>query len=233
MKTISIDQNSPINKILHSISETVFSEENLSQLKKNVTLFPSSEKECGLIKDFKSTDDEYFYKAKSEYDISDFGFPTSKFFLSGTEDVLLSRLISKKVRRLQRKLCAKRNALVAFYPENGYIGWHHNGNAPGYNILLSYNHTGSGRFKFYDYECDEIRSIEDEKGWNAKVGYYPDQYSEPERVFWHEAETEGPRLSVAFIVDDKELWKDMIVEITNDQYEREEIESQGPKKKSS
>jgi len=38
------------------------------------------------------------------------------------------------------------NALAMYYPPGGFLGWHHNGNAPGYNVLFTYNQTGDGKF---------------------------------------------------------------------------------------
>ena len=47
-------------------------------------------------------------------------------------------------------LGSKHCAVKMYYPEGGYMGWHNNHNAHGYNILFSYTKNGKGFFKFQD-----------------------------------------------------------------------------------
>ena len=51
-------------------------------------------------------------------------------------------------------LGARNEAVHVFYPKAGYMGWHNNWNAHGYNILLSYSKKGSGFFKYRDTKME-------------------------------------------------------------------------------
>lgn len=214
-------QNDSLQKTLDNISQ-IFTE-NLETLQIN-----TENQKCNIITDIAGYDDLYLEKAQKQ-DWTQFGFPRATNFLSVQNDAEWITLLKRPVFKLQRKLCAYANALTVIYPAEGYIGWHHNGNAPGYNILFSYSLEGKGYFKYYDYKSSSVLKIKDHTGWNVKVGYYPDQTKELDRVYWHSAYTETPRLSIAFIVSDRNLWLSMIKDITYWDYDKELIEQQGPK----
>jgi hypothetical protein len=224
MRPITL-HNDSILKVLNKIVDSVYDPDTLAELVSSDKVIDSK---CPLISDLDGYSDEYFYRAKNDFNVKEFGFPTCSRMLETNGSLKLTELLKKHTRRLQRKLGGEAGALTALYPENGYIGWHHNGNAPGYNILFSYSTDGKGKFQYYDYETESIIPLYDSPGWNVKVGYYPDQNKEPERVYWHEADTVNPRLSIAFIVDDRALWKNMIFDITGGDYDAEYIENQGP-----
>lgn len=107
---------------------------------------------------------------------------------------------------LVKFLGAKYSAVHVFYPEDGYMGWHNNWDAPGYNILFNYN-KGDGYFEYWDGEI--ITTLPDWQGWSAKVGYYGGQ-DEP---FWHCAGG-GPRITLGFVIPDKNMWEMMVEDIT-------------------
>jgi hypothetical protein len=125
-------------------------------------------------------------------------------------DQLLVDKIDRIVYGLEQILCVRRSALSCYYPVGGYIGWHTNWNAPGYNVLFSYSVNGDGEFKFRDPDTHIIHRIPDEKGvWTAKVGYYGARH-EPELHCWHAATTNTPRLTFAYTIPDKDLWEMMV-----------------------
>lgn len=216
--------NKAISTVLNSIQSTIYSEEFLDPTKSKVKRHSS-----GLITEYEPYSDEYFYKAFNEFNLKEFAFPRDDYMGSIKHIEPVNTALKKFGNKLQRRLCAQGNALFAIYPPGGYIGWHHNGNAPGYNILFSYSQDGKGWFKYYDYADKEIKTIYDEPGWNVKVGYYPNQEAEPERVYWHSAYTENTRVSIAFIVNDRDLWLSMIDDISDGNYD-ESLKSQGPLK---
>ncbi len=109
-------------------------------------------------------------------------------------------------------LGARNNALKMYYPPQGFIGWHNNGNAPGYNIVMSYSKTGEGSFYSYDLKTKEIIEYKDNPGWNVKVGYFG-KFSEPDKVYWHSARTECDRVTLSYIIYDKNIWDNMVDEI--------------------
>lgn len=107
---------------------------------------------------------------------------------------------------------AKDNALQMYYPPGGYIGWHNNCNASGYNIILTCNPKGDGYFKHYDHVNDKYNVFPDEKGWSCKVGYFGTD-KEHDKIFWHCARTQTPRLTFSYIIYDKNVWDDMVDDI--------------------
>ncbi len=110
---------------------------------------------------------------------------------------------------------ARNNALQMFYPAGGYIGWHNNANAPGYNIVLSCNPGGDGEFEHWDHINNKLNVFKDEPGWNCKVGYFG-SFNEPEKVYWHCARTRTPRLTFSYVIYDKNLWESMVDDINAD-----------------
>jgi len=107
---------------------------------------------------------------------------------------------------------ARNNALRAYYPSGGYIGWHNNANAPGYNIIITCNPEGNGEFEYYDQEKNMIIKYPDKKGWFVKVGYFG-SFEEPEKMYWHCARTRSPRLTLSYIIPHQSLWQSMIDDI--------------------
>lgn len=115
------------------------------------------------------------------------------------------------------------NALIAWYPScHGRIGWHHNGNAPGYNLILTYNDGTSGYFKHYDHKTKKTKVFHDDpKDWTLKAGYFGDLKKEPDKIYWHCAKNEndsninweGFRITISFIMNDKNLWREALEEI--------------------
>lgn len=110
---------------------------------------------------------------------------------------------------------ARNNALQMFYPAGGYIGWHTNCNAKGYNIVISCNPGGEGYFEHYDHNAKKYNRFNDKPGWNIKAGYFGSD-KEPEKMYWHAAKTKTPRLTLSYIIYDKNIWKDMMDDIEID-----------------
>lgn len=109
---------------------------------------------------------------------------------------------------------ARNNALTAFYPEDGYIGWHTNWNASGHNLIFSFSEKGGGFFEYLDPETKEIVKMVDPAGeWTCKAGYFGN-YDEKDSHFWHAAESNGStRLTFSYIIPDEDMWLDAIDEI--------------------
>lgn len=103
-------------------------------------------------------------------------------------------------------------AVKMYYPKEGYMGWHNNHNAAGYNILLSYTKNGKGFFRYKDPITHEIITMNDDPGWTAKVGYYGTN-KEPDRLYWHCARAHEDRLTLGFVIPDKNMWEMMCEDI--------------------
>tara|TARA_A100001234_G_scaffold218601_1_gene227898 strand:+ start:354 stop:1019 length:666 start_codon:yes stop_codon:yes gene_type:complete len=106
---------------------------------------------------------------------------------------------------LQEKLCAKYNALCLMYPPGGFISWHNNANAYGYNIVFTWSETGDGYFKYRDPHTEEDVIIQDVKGWQCKAGYFGG-YSEPkENLVYHTASTDCWRITISYLFTRDEM----------------------------
>ena len=113
-----------------------------------------------------------------------------------------------------------------WYPQNGYISWHTNWNVPGFNVLFTYNSgkEGDGYWRHVDPtgsdspvpnlgENDEnVIHIPDAPGWSCKTGYYGKK-DEHEKIIWHTAFSNVPRITIGYVVFDENLWKNTIEEI--------------------
>lgn len=127
--------------------------------------------------------------------------------------------MSQPLKRLDEDLLAwsgsRNNAVKMLYPKGGFMGWHHNANAPGYNILLSWSKQGLGYFRYQDPVTKEIVTMQDTPGWTCKVGYYG-PFHEKDRIYWHCASAEHEeRLTLGYIIPHEGMWNDMIDDITS------------------
>lgn len=125
--------------------------------------------------------------------------------------------VKKTINKLDNELISwsgSRNCAVKMlYPKGGYMGWHHNANAPGYNILLSWSKEGTGYFRYQDPITKEIITMNDTPGWTCKVGYYG-KFEETDKVYWHCANAEHEeRLTLGYIIPHEGLWADMVDDI--------------------
>tara|TARA_R110000868_G_scaffold43511_1_gene146184 strand:+ start:913 stop:1443 length:531 start_codon:yes stop_codon:yes gene_type:complete len=59
---------------------------------------------------------------------------------------------------------ARNNALNACYPPKGFIAWHNNANASGYNIIITWSENGDGYWEHYDIDKKEVVRIQDQPG---------------------------------------------------------------------
>jgi hypothetical protein len=101
------------------------------------------------------------------------------------------------------------NALSQLYPPKGYIAWHNNANAVGWNLLFTWSETGEGWFKYIDKYGKEI-TIPDKKGWSVKGGYFG-SYDEDNKLCYHAAYTDCLRLTQSFVIGKNyDYWKDCI-----------------------
>jgi hypothetical protein len=108
---------------------------------------------------------------------------------------------------------SRNNAVKMLYPKGGYMGWHHNANASGYNILLSWSQEGKGFFRYQDPITKEIVTMHDSPGWTCKVGYYG-AWHEPSKIYWHCASAEHEeRFTLGYIIPHEGMWSDMCEDI--------------------
>jgi hypothetical protein len=154
------------------------------------------------------------YTRASRFELFDFmrvwDYYESSSVAKNTSDLNDLRIQAQTLtNRLKRCVGLDINALSAYYPDNGYIGWHHNGDAWGWNILFTYSQDGNGFFKYRDIDSGEIVTLPDKKGWSCKVGFYPpiDNNTSPEQLFWHTARTTKKRYTLAFVFKEVGMWE--------------------------
>jgi hypothetical protein len=111
-----------------------------------------------------------------------------------------------------RELGAQQNALLCYYPDDGYIGWHDNRDAPGYTILFNWSEGGDGFYRYRDYETGKVHTFKDKPGWTCKTGWY----GPGDESTFHCAMTNEPRWSIAFYVRNETITDLIIDEIEND-----------------
>lgn len=110
----------------------------------------------------------------------------------------------------------RNNAVAMYYPKGGYMAWHHNANASGLNILLSWSKNGTGFFRYRDPVTKQIVTMQDTPGWTVKAGYYG-KWEEPDKTYWHCAfARDEERLTLGYIVPHQGLWESMMESITED-----------------
>jgi hypothetical protein len=146
------------------------------------------------------------------------GFPEDVWgvdFLNETPSQYQKRLI-----QLDKDLCdffgARNNAVKMYYPKGGYMSWHHNANASGQNILISWSKDGKGFFRYQDPVTKQIVTMNDTPGWTVKAGYYGN-WKEPDKIYWHCANArEEERMTLAYIIPHDGLWESMMESIEGD-----------------
>ena len=113
--------------------------------------------------------------------------------------------ILKLIKKLGKMLMCRRSTLITCYPPGGYIGWHHNGNVPGRNILFSWSETGDGVFRLYNNKLKNFEEYPDSPGWNVKsMRFYSHLEAEETGYSWHSMSTNCLRFSIGFLLTDDE-----------------------------
>ena len=205
-------RNPKLVHTLNTFSDWVFShEESVLEELKHGNIGTTSEWACS---------EEYLRKAQSQY-IEEYGFPEKSvgIDLNHENDLKDSKEITAQLDKdMVSILGVGFNALKMYYPTTGYIGWHHNGNCPGQNLLLTYSPPGAaGYFEYQEPGTDKIIRIDDPEGWSAKAGYYGG-FREPDKIFWHCARSVNkPRMTISYVIRDQWMWDEMVQDIESDQ----------------
>lgn len=228
--------NTTIQKILSNLTDAVFNnDEVIEQLRSRCVPLVDGRRRQNEESNFpglKSYSNEYLYKAL-ECPVDEYCFPRCAYGVDTTlvhaKSVYWNDIVSPFLKRIVNYTGSPSNALTMFYPEKGYIGWHHNGNAAGYNFLMTYSIDGDGYFKYYDQHTDKFTVLQDVPGWNFRFGYYPDIRYEKDNLFWHTAYTEKPRLTIGWVVKHREIWKSLLEECTDINNLPFDLDSMGPR----
>jgi len=135
-----------------------------------------------------------------------------KVYKESLEVLEATSILNKK---LIEFLSANNNALNACYPPGGFISWHNNANAEGYNIICTWSETGEGWFDYWDIEKQERVRVQDVPGWQAKMTYFG-SYDKPDKLCYHAAYSDCHRITVAFVFKEAdEFWEEVIEDLEN------------------
>ena len=105
------------------------------------------------------------------------------------------------------------NGAAQYYPPDGYMSWHDNFNAPGWNILFTWSEKGDGFFRWYDIKTGKIETMFDRPGWSAKIGYYggvDDKINDPENIVPHCCKNYDNRFTFGWMTMKKEIQDQML-----------------------
>ena len=105
-----------------------------------------------------------------------------------------------------QELGVQQNALFCYYPEDGYIGWHDNRDAPGYTILFNWSKGGDAFYRYRDWKTGLVHTIHDRPGWTCKTGWY----GPGDKSTFHCALTNEPRWSIAFYARNETMRDEII-----------------------
>lgn len=212
MKLLNCKYNPEVEKILNDIQKTVYErqDEIIVNGSPDQNDFHTEQEYLDIMLNKECTGYPEIVHGTSLVNRKLVSYQSDQFKYNMSED--LYDICVNKMSEFCSYLGARNNAVIMYYPENGFMGWHHNANAPGYNILLSYSEDGDGYFRYRDPITHEIVTMQDSKGWTIKVGYYG-SFNETDKIYWHCARTRKPRLTLGFIVPDKSMWEMMIEDI--------------------
>jgi hypothetical protein len=144
---------------------------------------------------------------------TDFGQQTEELVIRNRIPQSFADAVYKMDRQLIEWSGSRFNAVKMYYPEGGYMGWHHNANCPGYNVLLSWSEGGTGYFRYQDPSTKEIVTMPDSPGWTAKVGYYG-SFKELDKIYWHSASAHAEeRMTLGYVIPHEGMWEDMCDDI--------------------
>lgn len=212
MKVVSLN-HPDLQQILDNFSDWFFNQD-LNELEKYLT--PGAKKRIGDPDKHSSL--EYLHSIID--DPKQHGFPATSCGLEMMHGVgIIPTQFARKAKETNDALMeffgARNNALQMYYPAGGYIGWHNNSNAAGYNIVLSCNPQGDGEFEHWDHINNKLNVFKDHNNWNVKAGYFG-SFDEPDKIYWHCARTRTPRVTFSYVVYNENIWKDMISDIEYD-----------------
>ena len=119
---------------------------------------------------------------------------------------------------LKLEKCTTRGKFYCFPPHSGG------------NILFTYNEPGKdlGYWRHINPQGstspapnlgeneEGLVHIPDRPGWTCKVGYYG-RKSEHEKIVWHTAFSNSPRMTLGYVIFEEKLWQNTVEEIAGEE----------------
>lgn len=91
------------------------------------------------------------------------------------------------------------------YDPKGFVGWHSDTDIFGYYIMLTYNESGDGFFRYLS--GTNIITLQDNRGWMVRMMTLGDR---KENAVWHCALSNSPRFTFLLHFDDEVKYKKAI-----------------------
>jgi len=127
----------------------------------------------------------------------------------------------KKHHELDKKISialgVRNTAVATLYPPDGYISWHNNANAHGFNIIFSWSETGESQFDYLEDDGDgkKVELIDRKGEWVCRYGVFGSYYNGKHPIVYHCAKTKCWRITIAFVFNHEESTQDfqeMVIE---------------------
>jgi hypothetical protein len=115
-------------------------------------------------------------------------------------------------KRIMSELSVRNNAVATLYPPDGYISWHNNANATGFNLIFTWSETGDGWFDYIEDNGKGKRvRCQDKKGqWVCRYGMFGAYSQDKYPVVYHAADSNGGwRITLAFVFSPEEASADL------------------------
>lgn len=144
---------------------------------------------------------EYLFKVMANEEHVGFpeehmGMPINNMFKSDPDKFRAVRDAMKY--EFATEIGAHTSALTAYYPPQGFVGWHTNWNACAYQVLFTWSENGAGYFRYWDIKEQRVVHIQDTPGWAARH-YYFGHYTQPDDHCWHCAYAgDSKRITLAY-----------------------------------
>ena len=107
--------------------------------------------------------------------------------------------------KLMNALSVRHNALAAVYPPNGFISWHNNANATGFNLILTWSETGEGWFDYIDPNGKRVSFKDKPNQWVCRYGIFGSYHQTKYPIVYHAASTDCWRMTLSYIFDESEI----------------------------
>lgn len=136
--------------------------------------------------------------------------PNRQIAVPGHDRAFISEAIQRFTEynsELQNVTMTRNNALAVLYPPGGFISWHNNHNAPGYNLIFTYAETDTGFFEYYDSSTKQIVKLYDTPGeWTCKAGYFASMREPIEKKVYHSASSpDDDRMTISYVFSQGEM----------------------------
>lgn len=108
--------------------------------------------------------------------------------------------------KLMTILSVRNNAVASLYPPGGYISWHNNANATGFNLIFTWSETGDGWFDYIEDNGngDRVRCKDKAGQWVCRYGMFGSYHQNEYPIVYHAADTNCWRMTLAYVFSAKE-----------------------------